>query len=176
MGARVTAAEKAVEPDPAAEADEAADDPGAPGAAARDLRLAEGADRLRSPRRAILAHPRLLIGAAAALMTSGVSAVIIGWIGAAHTTLVPEQIPYLISGGLLGVALSTIGALLFFTHWLTVGIREARQHEAARRQDHDELIEALHALRAPAVREEEADGRARGRRTGRPLRSTSGRP
>jgi hypothetical protein len=141
----------------------------------RDARLAAGADRLRHPRRALLAHPRLLVTAAAALMTTGVGAVIVGWIGAAHTTLVPEQIPYLISGGLLGVALSTIGALLFFTHWLTVGIKEARQHEAARRHDHEELIEALHALGAAKGREEEADGRARGSRAGRPLRSAPSR-
>ncbi len=168
MGALMTAADATGERDPASE-------PPTTDEAERDVRLAEGADRLRHPRRALLAHPRLLIAAAGALMTSGVSAVIIGWIGAAHTTLVPEQIPYLISGGLLGLALSTIGALLFFTHWLTVGIKEARQHEAARRHDHEELIEALLALRAPIVREEEADGRARGRRSGRPLRSASGR-
>jgi hypothetical protein len=158
--------------DPVPEAPDAAEPGEVPD---RDVRLAEGADRLRHPRRALLAHPRLLVTAAAALMTTGVCAVIVGWIGAAHTTLVPEQIPYLISGGLLGVALSTIGALLFFTHWLTVGIKEARQHEAARRHDHEELIEALHELGTARAGEEEADGRARGSRAGRPLRSAPGR-
>jgi hypothetical protein len=40
----------------------------------------------------------------------------------------------------------TIGALLLFTHWLTVGIREARQRENARRSDHAELMEGLRLL------------------------------
>ena len=43
------------------------------------------------------------------------------------------------------MALATIGALTLFSHWLTVSIQEARHHEAARRQDHDELMEALRA-------------------------------
>ena len=39
---------------------------------------------------------------------------------------VEAQVPYLISGGLLGVALATIGAITFFAHWLTVLITEVR--------------------------------------------------
>jgi hypothetical protein len=75
-------------------------------------------------------------------------------------------VPYLISGGLLGVALTTVGALTFFTHWLTVSIREAREHEAARRQDHAELVQALRSL-AP---QENSDGGARSTQPERPVR------
>jgi hypothetical protein len=138
--------------------------------AEREGRLVEGADQLESARPTILSHPRLLIGAAAALMSLGVSAVVLGWVGASHSTLVEEQVPYLISGGLLGVALSTIGALLFFTHWLTVGIKEARQHEAARRQDHVELVEALRGLHPAPNHEGSTNGDARGTQPQRPLR------
>jgi hypothetical protein len=84
--------------------------------------------------------------------------------------LVEEQVPYLISGGLLGVALATIGALLFFTHWLTVSIKEARSHEAARRQDHEELLEALQALGNALTRRGGDDGDAGGEQPRRPLR------
>ncbi len=103
-------------------------------------------------------------------MTAGISAVVLGWIGAAHSTLVEEQVPYLISGGLLGVALSTIGALLFCTHWLTVAVKDARNHEAERRQNHEELMEALRTLGATLARTGETDGNPRGPQPGRPVR------
>jgi uncharacterized membrane protein YeaQ/YmgE (transglycosylase-associated protein family) len=137
--------------------------------ATRDANLTEGADRLAGRRGTILQHPRFLLALASTLMTIGITAILLGWIGAAHSTLLEEQVPYLISGGLLGLALSIIGALLVFTHWHTVAIREARAHEAARRRDHAELIEALHAL----VPKEVPDGRARSPRAERPLRKPS---
>ena len=120
---------------------------------AREERLVDGADGLASARPSILSHPRLLVGIAATLMTTGIVTIVLGWIGTSRTTFLEEQVPYLISGGLLGLALSTVGALLFFTHWLTVSIKEARGHEAARRLDeaarrldHEELIETLKTL------------------------------
>jgi uncharacterized membrane protein YeaQ/YmgE (transglycosylase-associated protein family) len=140
----------------------------------RDVGLRDGADRLAGRRRSILRHPRFLLALASSLMTIGLTAILLGWVGAAHSTLLEEQVPYLISGGLLGLALSIIGALLVFTHWHTVSIREARAHEAARRRDHAELIEALRAL-APVTSQEVTDGRARSSRAERPLRGASGR-
>ena len=133
---------------------------------AREARLADGADRLRRGRRSIVVGPNFLLSVAATLMVFGVTAIVIGWVGAAHSTFVEEQVPYLISGGLLGVALTTVGALTFFTHWLTVSIREAREHEAARRQDHAELVQALRALAA----QENSDGGARSTQSQRPVR------
>jgi hypothetical protein len=133
---------------------------------ARGARLAEGADRLRRGRRSIVGGPNFLLSVAATLMVFGVTAIVIGWVGAAHSTFVEEQVPYLISGGLLGVALTTVGALTFFTHWLTVSIREAREHEAARRQDHAELVQAVRALAA----QENNDGSARSTQPRRPVR------
>jgi hypothetical protein len=137
---------------------------------AREARLTDGADRLAGVRTSMLRHPRAQLAAAAALMSTGVTAVLLGWYGASQSTHVEEQVPYLISGGLLGVALSTIGALLLFTHWLTVSIREAREHEAARRRDHEELVRTLLAIGTTTTREEVDDGGARGPRPERPLR------
>ena len=136
----------------------------------RTERLREGADELATGQRSLLAHPKFLLGLAAALMTFGLTAILLGWAGAAHATFVEEQIPYLISGGLLGVALATIGALTLFTHWHTVSIREARQREAMRKQDHIELMEALAALTGAMDRREEDDGTARSPRAERPVR------
>ena len=130
----------------------------------RETRLVDGADDLEetSRRPSIFGHERFLITVAAALMALGVAIILIGWGGAANATVVEEQVPYLISGGLLGVALTTIGALTLFSHWLTVGIREARAREAARRQDHEELMRALKSL-ADAM-EGGSGGTARGTR------------
>jgi hypothetical protein len=136
----------------------------------REARLTEGADALASGRGSILAHPQLLLTVSAALMTTGLSAIVLGWIGAAHSTLVEEQVPYLISGGLLGGALATIGALTLFAHWLTVLIRESRRRELARKQDHIELMEALALLTAALDRQEDPDGRARGAQPERAVR------
>ena len=136
----------------------------------REARLAEGADELARGRRTLQAHPQLLLGVAAVLMTTGLSIIVLGWFGAARSTIVEEQIPYLISGGLLGVALATIGALTLFSHWLTVSIREARQRDAARRHDHEELMQALKGLTGALVAQEDTDGSTRSTRAQRPVR------
>jgi hypothetical protein len=150
-----------------------------PDAAALRSRLAEGADEISGGPRSLLAHPRLLVVAAASLMTLGISAVILGWLGTAHSEIVEKQLPYIASGGFLGVALSTIGALLFFTHWLTIAVKEARQHSIGREQEHRELIaelqrehqELIAELRSfTLVGQGDRNGNARGDKRQRPLR------
>jgi hypothetical protein len=143
----------------------------------REARLADGADELASGGGPSLqAHPQLLLGISAALMTTGLSIILLGWFGAARSTVVEEQIPYLISGGLLGVALATIGALTLFAHWLTVLVREGRRQETIRKQEHIELMEALAQLSAALDREGDSNGRARGAQPERAVRRASSRP
>jgi hypothetical protein len=119
----------------------------------REQRLAEGAAKLEGERTGTAAGRNPLLIAAGTLVTAGATLILLGWVGASHSTIIEEQVPYLISGGLLGVTLAIVGALTYFTHWLTVLVREARDHEAARAEDHDELMAALRELRA-APREE----------------------
>jgi hypothetical protein len=142
---------------------------GGPSVEERDARLTEGADGLVEARAegSFVGRDHVLLAIAGALMGLGICAILIGWSGAANSTLVEEQVPYLISGGLLGIALCTIGALTLFSHWLTLGIREARDHEAARRRDHQELVGVLQAL---AAKEAKPDARARSARADRPVR------
>jgi len=117
---------------------------GGPSIDEREKRLTEGADELAGEkRRSILRHPNFLLGVAGTLMTAGLALILLGWLGSAHSTVIEEQMPYLISGGLLGVALAIVGAVCFFSHWVTVLIREAREHEEARHTDHRELMAAL---------------------------------
>lgn len=111
-----------------------------------DAGAAALAESSRGP--SVFLHERFLVAVAGALMTAGLAAIVLGWVGASRSILVVKQIPYLISGGLLGVALATIGALTFFTHWLTVLVREVRAQEAVRRQEHAELVRAIREERA----------------------------
>jgi hypothetical protein len=70
---------------------------------------------------------RLLALIGAALVGIGIPLIILGWWGAAHTPYVFEQIPYMISGGLLGVALTILGGLFYFAYWLTRQVHETRR-------------------------------------------------
>jgi len=88
--------------------------------------LAGGLSRLRR-RAGMVPTDRWLAIAGGVLMPLGVILVIIGWYGAAHTSRLFEEIPYLISGGLLGIVLATIGAALYFGYWLTRIVAGERQ-------------------------------------------------
>ena len=70
----------------------------------------------------------------------GIVIIMLGWWGAAHTPFVFEQIPYLISGGLLGVGLLTAGGLLYLGSWYA---RLAEQQ----REEGDKLRDALKLVR-----------------------------
>ncbi|HVU73661.1 MAG TPA: hypothetical protein VHE83_11930 [Mycobacteriales bacterium] len=82
------------------------------------------------------------------LVPLGVLLVFLGWLGASKTPLLFEQIPYLISGGQLGLALVVGGGFVYFTYWQAVRVREARAQ-------HTELMAALARLEttmaSPAV-------------------------
>lgn len=58
---------------------------------------------------------RLLLLPAGLLVTGGFGFMILGWWGAAHTHRQIEQIPYLISGGLIGLGMVVLGGLLLAT-------------------------------------------------------------
>jgi hypothetical protein len=52
-------------------------------------------------------------------MPAGLLVIIVGWYGAAHTFRTYAQLDYLISGGLLGLALVIFGGFCYFGYWLT---------------------------------------------------------
>ena len=83
---------------------------------------------------------RVMAVLATVMLPTGIIALVLGWWGAAHTPFVFEQIPYLISGGLLGVALVTGGGLLYLGSWIA---RLAEQQ----REEGQELRNVLLAIR-----------------------------
>jgi hypothetical protein len=140
----------------------------------REARLTEGADELASRSRgSILRHPQFLLWVSVTLMTLGIGFILLGWAGASRSIVLEEQVPYLISGGVLGLALALIGAVTLFAQWLTTLIREEREREVARRRDHEELLAALQALAGPTTRQGGGNGSPRGARSNRPVRRAS---
>src|SRR5205085_5053737 len=77
----------------------------------RDERLRDGAGELASSSKGFWRQPQFLLWLSATLMFLGLAAILLGWVVASRSILTEEQMPYLISGGLLGVALSFIGAI-----------------------------------------------------------------
>jgi hypothetical protein len=69
---------------------------------------------------------RILLVIGGVLLPLGLLLIVLAWLGASHTVLLFEQIPYMISGGLLGLALVFIGGFIYFTYWQTLLVREGR--------------------------------------------------
>lgn len=92
---------------------------------------------------------RLVEQAALVMVPSGLVLIILGWFGASRTPYTFEQIPYLISGGLFGVALTVSGGLLYVGGWVA---RAARMGRPATIAEGDERGAAAPVHRAAADR------------------------
>lgn len=102
--------------------------------------FADGVRALRTGTGALNLSERTLMVLGGVLAPLGVLFVLLGWIGASRTPNLFEQIPYLISGGLLGLALVFLGAFFYFAHWITELVKEGRAQSAA-------LLDAVEGLR-----------------------------
>lgn len=79
-------------------------------------------------------------------MPLGILVIFLGWLGAANTTRVFLQIPYLISGGLVGLALVFAGGFLYFTRWITDMNDDNRRHALAAAETAQRTAEALERI------------------------------
>ena len=70
----------------------------------------------------------------------GLAVILLGWYGAAHSSYLFEQVPYLISGGLFGLGLVVVGGLLYFGSWIA---RSAAQQQ----RQGEEVAELLREIR-----------------------------
>ena len=100
--------------------------------AERERRLVSVLGRARRQAGRISGEQWLFV-AGGALVLAGIVLVIIGWVGTSQTVLVAGQIPYVVSGGLLGLGLIFLGGFLYFGYWLALLVREGR----TRRQGED---------------------------------------
>jgi hypothetical protein len=78
--------------------------------------------RLRVRASSPTTEQRLLVTGLAA-MPIGLVLILIGYIGASGTTDLSAQVPYLISGGVLGLGLIVVGAVLFLRYSLARYLR-----------------------------------------------------
>jgi hypothetical protein len=104
-------------------------------AAERQTRLAGRVSTLGTrARRGQLDRWLLVVGGVC--LPLGLLLIGLGWLGASRTILPFEQIPYLISGGLLGIAFVMIGGFIYFAYWQTLLVRDTRTERR-------ELVDAL---------------------------------
>lgn len=83
---------------------------------------------------------RLLLFPGALAVVAGFAFMFFGWYGASHTARQIEQIPYLISGGLIGLGLVMVGALLLSSAiWMTMLQRHQSEQDDRLERKLDEL-------------------------------------
>ncbi len=81
--------------------------------------------------------------AGAILLPLGVAVILLGWAGAAHGRVDQQQIPYLISGGILGLACVVVGCFFFWAHWLYRIYDQADLHHQAAMREQAEFYRQL---------------------------------
>jgi hypothetical protein len=88
---------------------------------------------------------QLMTVMAAVLLPLGLVTVFLGWYGASHTPYLFEQVPYLVSGGLLGLGLVLTGGFVLFGAWISRAAREQRVLDL-------ELLEAVRGVQDELAR------------------------
>jgi hypothetical protein len=76
----------------------------------------------------------------------GFVCIVLGWYGASHSPYLYQEIPYLISGGLLGVALVVGGGTLVRSAWNLRQVEEDRRNALAIVRSVDRLERILRSL------------------------------
>jgi hypothetical protein len=93
----------------------------------------------------VSAADQLMTVVAAVLLPLGLVLVFLGWYGAARTPYLFEQVPYLVSGGLLGLGLIVTGGFVLFGSWIARTAREQAVRD-------ETLIEAVREMRDELAR------------------------
>jgi hypothetical protein len=114
---------------------------------------------------------RVVLTLGGVLVPLGIVLILLGWSGVSHTTDTFEQTPYVVSGGLLGLALVVAGGFCYFGYWQTHVVRAVRRDAADIRSMRESLqhIEALLAANPSLTGEAPSShtassGKARSRR------------
>ena len=108
-------------------------------------RLAAVVDRAR-PGRSSRNVRKWLEWIGMALIVFGFVCILLGWYGAANSPYLYQEIPYVISGGLLGVALVVGGGVLVRCGWSMRQIEEERRNALAIVRSVDRLERVLRSL------------------------------
>jgi hypothetical protein len=105
------------------------------------------------------AAPEAILGALGiVLLCTGVALIVLAWFGVAHSRFLQQELAYIVSGGLLGLAFVMIGGFLYVGYLLVRQSRAFEQMARAIREDLDEQRELV-----PPVSDRRSPGRRRGR-------------
>ena len=85
------------------------------------------------------------VAAGSLLVPLGIVVVLIAWYGAAHASVVQQQVPYLVSGSFIGLGLMIVGGLLYWAHWLYRIYDQADLHHAERMARDQQIVDLLEA-------------------------------
>ncbi|HET6810566.1 MAG TPA: hypothetical protein VFH50_06115 [Acidimicrobiales bacterium] len=88
------------------------------------------------------------VAAGSLLVPLGVVVILIAWYGAAHASVVQQQIPYLVSGSFVGLGLMIVGGLMYWAHWLYRIYDQADLHHAERLVRDQQLFQLIEAALA----------------------------
>jgi hypothetical protein len=131
----------------------AASTPSAAPASSRLQRLAQAVDNGRQRRSdRDLRKIMQILGMLA--IAFGFVCILLGWYGASHSPYQYEEIPYVISGGLLGVALVIGGGVLVLCAWSLRQVEESRRNALAIVRSVDRLERVLREVTREAVSDE----------------------
>jgi len=111
----------------------------------RDARFTDGVRTLRVGGASIQLSERILLIVGGIVAPLGLVLVLLGYLGASQTPYLFEQVSYLISGGIFGLALVFLGAFLYFAHWMTQLVKEHRVQSVA-------MLEAIQRLQDEVTR------------------------
>jgi len=82
----------------------------------------------------------------ALLIPIGLVLIFLAWLGASDTVFVDEQMSYLISGGLLGLALVMTGGFLYLRYWLARERYWLARLTTEQEQQAQEVVEVLRRI------------------------------
>ena len=88
------------------------------------------------------------VAAGSILVPLGVVVILVAWYGAAHASVVQQQIPYLVSGSFVGLGLMIVGGLMYWAHWLYRIYDQADLHHAERLVRDQQLFQLIEAALA----------------------------
>jgi len=114
---------------------------------------------------------RVLLTVGAILVPLGIALILLGWSGVSHTTDTFEQMPYVVSGGLLGLALVFAGGFCYFAYWQTLVVRAVRRDAA----DIRAMREALQHIETLLAANPTLTGRGASSKRTSPAKSRSAR-
>ena len=126
----------------------------------RHARLEQATSRIRGT--GGLSPERVFQLAGWVLPPVGIVLVLLSWYGTANTSRVWQQIPYLASGGMLGIAFIFTGGLAYLATWLTKLVHETGAQAAAAAAAAERTAAALERIEA-ALRANGSGGAGRPR-------------